>query len=36
MLAQIDDDRYARKILADATSQNLPSLAQLVLREAFT
>jgi hypothetical protein len=36
MLAQIDNDRYARKILATATSQNLPSMAQLVLREAFT
>ncbi len=36
MLAQIDDDRYVGKILAVATSQNLPSMAQLVLREAFS
>jgi hypothetical protein len=36
MLAQIDDDRYVRRILAVATSQNLPSMAQLVLREAFS
>jgi putative NADH-flavin reductase len=35
MLAQLDDQRYVRKTIAIATSQNVPSMAQLVLREAF-
>jgi putative NADH-flavin reductase len=35
VLAQVDDQRYVRKILAVATSKNVPSMAQLVLREAF-
>jgi putative NADH-flavin reductase len=35
ILAQVDDQRYVRKILAVATSKNVPSMAQLVLREAF-
>jgi putative NADH-flavin reductase len=36
MLAQIDDERYIRKILAIATSQNVPSMARLIMREAFS
>ena len=36
MLAQVDDDRYVRKIVAVATYENVPSMAQLVLREAFS
>ena len=36
VLAQVDDERYLRKILAIATIQNLPSMRQLVLREAFS
>jgi nucleoside-diphosphate-sugar epimerase len=35
MLAQVDDQRYVRKILAVATSKNVPSMAHVVLREAF-
>jgi hypothetical protein len=35
ILAQVDDQRYVRKILAVATSKNVPSMAQVVLREAF-
>jgi putative NADH-flavin reductase len=36
MLAQIDDERYVRKILAIATSENVPSMARLIMREAFS
>jgi putative NADH-flavin reductase len=36
VLAQVDDERYVRKILAVATSGNVPSMAHLVLREAFS
>ncbi len=36
VLAQIDDQRYVRKILAVGTSQNVPTMARLVLREAFS
>jgi putative NADH-flavin reductase len=36
ILAQVDDQRYVRKIVAVATSTNVPSMAQLVLREAFS
>jgi putative NADH-flavin reductase len=36
MLAQVDDERYVRKILAIATSQNVPSMARLIMREAFS
>ena len=36
MLAQVNDDRWVRKILAVATSENLPTMRQLVLREAFS
>jgi putative NADH-flavin reductase len=36
LLAQVHDERYVRKILAVATSENVPSMAQLVLREAFS
>jgi uncharacterized protein YbjT (DUF2867 family) len=36
MLAQVNDERYVRKILAVATTENLPSMRQLVLREAFS
>jgi uncharacterized protein YbjT (DUF2867 family) len=36
LLAQIDDERYVRKILAVTTSENVPSMAQLVLREAIS
>lgn len=35
MLAQLDDQRYVGKIIAVATPGNVPSMAQLVLREAF-
>ena len=35
LLAQVDDERYIRKILAVATAENVPSMAHLVLREAF-
>jgi putative NADH-flavin reductase len=36
MLAQIDDERYVRKILAIATSENVPSMARLIMREAIS
>jgi putative NADH-flavin reductase len=36
MLAQVDDERYVRKILAIATSENVPSMARLIMREAFS
>lgn len=36
MLAQVDDERYVRKILAVATSENVPSMARLIMREAFS
>jgi uncharacterized protein YbjT (DUF2867 family) len=36
LLAQVHDERYVRKILAVATTENVPSMAQLVLREAFS
>jgi uncharacterized protein YbjT (DUF2867 family) len=36
MLAQVHEERYVRKILAVATTENLPSMRQLVLREAFS
>jgi putative NADH-flavin reductase len=36
LLAQVDDERYVRKILAVTTSENVPSMAQLVLREAIS
>jgi uncharacterized protein YbjT (DUF2867 family) len=36
MLAQVHDERYVRKTLAVATTENLPSMRQLVLREAFS
>ena len=36
MLAQLDDERYVRKILAVATSENVPSMARLIMREAFS
>ena len=36
MLAQIDDERYIRKILAIASSENVPSMARLIMREAFS
>jgi putative NADH-flavin reductase len=36
MLAQVDDERYIRKILAVATSENVPSMARLIMREAFS
>ena len=35
VLAQVDDQRYVRKILAVATSKNVPTMAHVVLREAF-
>jgi putative NADH-flavin reductase len=36
MLAQIDDERYVRKLLAIATSENVPSMARLIMREAIS
>jgi putative NADH-flavin reductase len=36
MLAQVEDERYIRKILAVATSENVPSMARLIVREAFS
>ena len=36
MLAQVDDERYVRKILAIASSENVPSMARLIMREAFS
>jgi uncharacterized protein YbjT (DUF2867 family) len=36
MLAQVNDERHVRKILAVATTENLPSMRQLVIREAFS
>ena len=36
MLAQVDDERYVRKILAVATSENVSSMARLIMREAFS
>jgi uncharacterized protein YbjT (DUF2867 family) len=36
MLAQAEDDRNVRKILAVATSENVPSMARLIMREAFS
>jgi uncharacterized protein YbjT (DUF2867 family) len=36
MLAQVDDERSVRKILAIATSENIPSMARLIMREAFS
>jgi hypothetical protein len=36
MLAQVDDDRYVRRIVAVATTENVPSMRQLVLREALS
>ena len=36
MLAKVDDERYVRKILAIASSENVPSMARLIMREAFS
>jgi putative NADH-flavin reductase len=36
MLAQVDDERYLRRIVAVATSENVPSMRELVLREALS
>jgi uncharacterized protein YbjT (DUF2867 family) len=36
MLAQLDDEQYVRKVLAVATSENVPSMARLIMREAFS
>jgi hypothetical protein len=35
MLVEVEDPLYVRKILAAATSKNVPSMAQLVMREAL-
>jgi uncharacterized protein YbjT (DUF2867 family) len=36
MLAQVDDERYVRRIVAVATTEKVPSMRQLVLREALS
>jgi putative NADH-flavin reductase len=36
MLAQVEDERYVCKILAVATSEDIPSMARLIVREAFS
>ena len=36
MLAQVEDERYVCKILAVATSEDVPSMARLIVREAFS